>query len=191
MTASNSGRMASSATDDSNGSRSSTSEAGRNSLADSQSVAGQATGQAASGDPNAGPSQPTEQSAAMAQTPNLPSLAESRGAGWALPTRTSGAVAYKRPVKIICRSNELEIRPAAQVRSTPLRIPVHSSRTAAEQLVSELWNTMDSWGIAGVGSYWQPELVVEIEDGGEANYQALLKLLDNSGLEIKKQGPDQ
>ena len=43
---------------------------------------------------------------------------------------------------------------------------------------------LQSWGIAGQGIYWRPVLQIRVHDDASENYQQLLQLLDNSGIEV-------
>lgn len=61
-----------------------------------------------------------------------------------------------------------------------------STQKAAEQLVKNIWDVIDSWGYAGADSYWKPELRVTVSDNGESHFLALQQLLDRSGLDIKR-----
>ena len=129
----------------------------------------------------------TDQSTAANATTS--SLANQRGKGWALPTRTQGGTAYKRPIKLICNGKEIIIRPNASIDRAGIRIPVTSNYTkTVDHLVQKVWDVIESWDLAAARGYWKPELVFEIQNGGQQHYQKIKMLLEGSGLDIKGTG---
>ena len=58
------------------------------------------------------------------------------------------------------------------------------SIAAVDVMVEEIWKRIDSWGIAGQGSFWKPQLRIQVESGGEYRFTALQQMLQNSGLVI-------
>ena len=54
-----------------------------------------------------------------------------------------------------------------------------------DELVSEIWKTIDRWGIAGKNAFWKPELRFSILPGGQQRFEDLQVLLDQSGLIVK------
>ncbi len=61
-----------------------------------------------------------------------------------------------------------------------------SVREAIQPLVSNIWNEIDRWGIAGPGVYWKPVLQVSVEAGAEPQFAEMAELLRDSGLEIRR-----
>ncbi len=111
------------------------------------------------------------------------SLAVSRGANWALPTQTTGARAYIRPVRVACDQNQITILSQNQVQATiPLTV---NTADSIDALVSEIWKTIDAWGIAGEGAFWKPELRFSVLPGGQQRFADLQGLLDDSGLIVE------
>ncbi len=115
-----------------------------------------------------------------------PSLAEHRGQGWALPSKTDKAVAYRRPVKVLVAANELTVE--ADSRSNRrVRISLDDGPVSAvEDLVQTIWRRIDTWGVAGVGGYWKPELSIVVMPGGETQFRQLILLLQDSGIELRE-----
>jgi len=117
-------------------------------------------------------------------------LADQRGAGWALPSRSPNAVAYRRPLRLSCRGDRLlllsEDRPGAVVREFPFRPDVAS---AIDPMVDHLWSEIDSWGVAGYGAYWKPELRVDVAPEAAGRFADLKRLLENSGLDVVEVRP--
>ncbi len=117
------------------------------------------------------------------------SIAEQRGEGWALPSKSEGAIAYRRPLKLLVSDQELTID--ADSRSNKrIRIEFgNDPNKATLDLVEAIWHRIETWGVAGVGGYWKPELDVVVSPGGEHRYQQLLNLLNQSGIELKEPQP--
>ena len=112
-----------------------------------------------------------------------PNLANRRGSGWALPSRNQGGTGYLRPITVACSANYLRIKTATGVERT---IDFNSGSVAAVDLmVEEIWKRIDSWGIAGQGSFWKPQLRIQVEPGGERRFATLQHMLQNSGLVIE------
>ncbi len=116
------------------------------------------------------------------------SLAEERGKDWAVPLKTQGSMAYRRPVSLVISQQEIVMESDSRSNKT-LRIPFSSTPAAtAEELVEAIWQRIDTWGVAGVGGHWQPELIVKVAPNGHARYRQLKTLLDESGIDIRERG---
>jgi hypothetical protein len=112
------------------------------------------------------------------------SLANQRGENWALPSKTPGATGYVRPIRVICGANELQVQ---SVLGTEATIAVNGDwETSVDRLVNAIWKQIESWGVAGGGSYWKPELRISVLSGGELNFEKLQGLLDSSGISLKQ-----
>ena len=109
------------------------------------------------------------------------SLAKKRGPNWALPTQTPGATAYVRPIRIVCRSNVLEIYQGS--KSTLIQMPGATSK-AVGPMIDEIWKQIDAWGIPGANAYWKPQLKFQIAEGGRERFLQLKGLLYKSGLTV-------
>lgn len=112
------------------------------------------------------------------------SLSQSRGSNWALPTETSGATGFVRPVGIVCSADSLSLK---NVSGKVVTIPFASDDTEAiDQMVNIVWQRIESWGIAGTNAFWKPNLVVAVSPGAENRFAKLKRLLGNSGLGIEE-----
>ena len=108
------------------------------------------------------------------------SLATTRGANWALPAKTTGSQAYVRPIRLVCEPDQISV--ISQNR-TVAKIPLGSQTgSAVDPLVSEIWKTIEFWGVAGNRAYWKPELRFSVLPGAERRFEELRVLLDDSGL---------
>ena len=52
--------------------------------------------------------------------------------------------------------------------------------------VSNIWDRIETWGIAVAGGYWKPVLHVNVAQGADERFRELQTLLDGSGLEVKR-----
>jgi len=146
------------------------------------SSSGNITGQSSS--PPTGQPQSSQQSSSP-PNPAAPNLANRRGQGWALPSRPQGGTGYLRPITVVCSANDLRIKTATGQERT---IDFESGPiNAVDLMVEEIWNRIDSWGIAGQGSYWKPQLRIKVQPGGEQRFAMLQQMLHNSGLVIQQE----
>ena len=116
---------------------------------------------------------------------SLDSLAESRGANWALPSRTERGTVYRRPITVYCAANELVVESGTGLDDRRKVVRFDGlTQNAVAPLVAEVWEKIDSWGFAGTGGYWKPELKLNVLPGGLHRANDLRVLLDDSGLDI-------
>ena len=135
---------------------------------------------------SAGQPQSTQQTNSPSNS-STPNLANRRGQGWALPSRPQGGTGYLRPITVVCSANDLQIKTATgQTRTIRFE---SDPTTAVDVMVEEIWNRIDSWGIAGQGSYWKPQLRIKTKPGGEQRFAMLQQMLHNSGLVIESEPP--
>ncbi len=123
-------------------------------------------------------------------TPSLTgmnSLSAERGADWALPESAAAATGVTRPIRIACYADRLVILPEDHRREEPEVLPiVGSAREEVDDLVTRIWERMKTWGIAGPGMYWRPVLIAEIRRDGELRFAELHRLMENSGIVVKR-----
>ena len=156
----------------------------------SSASASTAAANAASGGSPSGSQNPDESSTSVGSRPAaarpVESLANLRGADWGLPGSTRGAVPLTRPIRVECRSDRLVFW-SDDRRPRPLRTVKLNPRTeeSVDELVSAVWEQMDSWGIAGRGLYWRPMLIFEVHPEAAWRYQEIAALLANSGLDLR------
>ena len=135
---------------------------------------------------NGSNSKQSGQSSSSSSGSSAPNLASRRGQGWALPSRNQGGTGYLRPITVVCAADHLRIKTADGVEKT---IDYQSGAVAAvDVLVEEIWRRIDSWGIAGQGSFWKPQLRIQTAPGGEQRVIMLQRMLHNSGLVIETGG---
>jgi hypothetical protein len=114
------------------------------------------------------------------------SLAESRGKNWGLPEEARRAVPLTRPVHVECLPDKIVLRSEKNPSQTQ-EIPLNNrTEDSVEELVSVVWQRVDTWGQAGRGMYWRPVLSVDVAPGADGRFADLQTLLADSGLEVKK-----
>lgn len=118
------------------------------------------------------------------------SLAESRGANWALPESATGSVGLRRPIRVRVTADELVLLAEPGTRQTHQVFPVADNPGGAiDPLVKAVHQRMRTWGIAGAGAYWVPQMVLTVEKDGEWQAGQLEGLLQNSGVEVSRAKP--
>ncbi len=163
-------------------SSSSSSSAGNQVTANSGSVGnGNAAGSAATGSPTAGGSSATGQTS---------SIADSQGRNWAVQAGTRGAVPIRRPIQVVVRQDQLALLPsrhavggeAATGKVISLNQPIGQ---ISNEFVAALRTRIEEWGLAGNGMYWRPVLKLNVGPGAEQTAEQVLRLLKDSGVEIR------
>jgi hypothetical protein len=114
------------------------------------------------------------------------SLAESRGANWALPGDGGQGTPYTNPVRITVTQQSIILLPNNRQReiARPFVIGADITETV-DHLVAAIHRRIQSWGVAPSGGYWQPELVMDVELGAETLMAQIERLLQGSGLTIR------
>ncbi len=113
------------------------------------------------------------------------SLASSRGRNWGLP-KNGGAIPITRPVRIECYPDRLIIasgRGGAGGKTIPLG---QQTESAVVDMVFDVRQRVETWGIAGDGMYWRPVLNVYVAPGAEQRFEDLNLLLEDSGLNVQR-----
>ena len=117
------------------------------------------------------------------------SLAKSRGQDWGLPDGGAGMSPASRPIAVECHNDRLVIRPdRANMPPVETRLGPEA-RDNMDEFVSNVWQHMKGWGIAGKGLYWRPTLLMTIEPGAADRYAEVKALLADSGLDVREQVP--
>jgi hypothetical protein len=119
--------------------------------------------------------------------------AATRGQDWAFKQKAGRSVPVRRTIHVVVRNDRLAILPddAPPSIDTPSSkvVPLKGDTVEAiDDLVAQVRNEIDSWGIAGEGLYWRPVLVLTVGPDGQRRADDLARLLKNSGLELKADG---
>ncbi|MGD9648271.1 MAG: hypothetical protein AB7U73_21345 [Pirellulales bacterium] len=151
----------------------------------SASSAGAASG-SPGGAPTGGSSSPGAPSFSHTSAPPPGSMAQRRGRDWAVPDEVRRAAPVTRPVLVRCSQSSLVILDddgsGRQVRAVPL---TENTEDSIDDLMSGMWDHIQSWGLAGHGMYWHPQLVLDITPDGQARAADLKRLLAGSGIEVR------
>jgi len=115
------------------------------------------------------------------------SIADQRGEkNWANPAANHAAFPVTRPIKIVCDSDHLTLLPEGRSRRGYKVIELgESNEENVRELVTSVWDRIETWGIAGQGMYWRPELIMEVEPGAEDRFNELKALMADSGLDVR------
>lgn len=117
---------------------------------------------------------------------HVESLAKQRGRDWGLPDAAGGSVPISRPIRVHCYPDRLVIVPERGLGpEKSISLGTHTAESI-DQLVSAIWEHMQSWGIAGNGMYWRPMLDVYVAPDAQQRYADLDTLLDGSGLTVQR-----
>lgn len=111
----------------------------------------------------------------------MQSLASRRGENWAVPNVGHTVIGVQRPIILECHDDRLVVLPERKV------IPL-DTRTVdvIDQLVKVVHDHTNTWGTAGEGFYWRPELVCRVAPDGATRFAELRDLLDGSGLDVRQ-----
>lgn len=115
-----------------------------------------------------------------------PDKEQKRPENWALRNVKPFTAAVKRNIKIQCEADKfvlLQQTGLIGIRVIPITESVYVS---ADKLVVEIWDFMETWGIAGEKYYWQPVLQIRVRPGGEQRFEELRWILRGSGLIVEK-----
>ncbi len=113
-------------------------------------------------------------------------LADGRGRDWAVPHSARGSIGIRRPIRILVRADHLVVMPDDRGQRQGKIIPLRRlNADAVDDLVSAVWDRTDTWGTAGEGMHWRPELRIQGETGTEQRVNDLARMLDNSGMEVQ------
>ncbi len=116
---------------------------------------------------------------------NVRPLADSRGAGWAVPDHERGAIPVTRPIRLECYNDRIVLVPEKGLDQIKVFTFEEGLEPAVDRLIEKVHEYMESWGIAGSGMYWRPVLTVRTAPDAGPVFCRLQILLQDSGLEIE------
>lgn len=120
------------------------------------------------------------------------SAASSRGANWANQAASRRASAISRPIRVVVRTDQIDVMPTNQGDSGPVGAPTpitfhQPTDRVLDQLAATVKERMNEWGLAGNNMYWRPTLVLQVAPGAEQHAVRLNDLLRDSGIDVKFQ----
>ncbi len=114
-------------------------------------------------------------------------VAKRKGRNWAWSERTNSGTAVVRAIKLLCYEDRWIIWSDAKSGTTTEIIMLDEPpQVCAERMANNVADRVDRWGLALMGGYWKPVLEVEVAAGAEPQFQQLLRLLEGSGLDVKR-----
>ncbi|MBS0208842.1 MAG: hypothetical protein JSS27_07805 [Planctomycetes bacterium] len=147
-------------------------------------------GTAGSPSASSSPSSSSQANLSKSQHQQLKKQARSRHDNWAIPQETVAAVPVSRPLTVECYADRLLFVSGRGEYPPSKTMTFHESTAeSVEPMVAQVWERINSWGIAGDNMYWRPVLLMTVEPGGETRAAELQQLLVNSGLELKQRPP--
>jgi hypothetical protein len=126
------------------------------------------------------------QSSSSSQPSRSRSAMHYRGKDWALPNMHNASMPVERSISVQCWNDRLVLLPDTRDQQAQV-IPL-GDRTddAVDELVAAVRTYTKSWGMAGRGMYWKPQLLLSVNANAEARAADLQALLANSGWDVKR-----
>lgn len=123
-----------------------------------------------------------------ADDPKDGSLAKTRGKNWGLQHVARGSIPITRPVRVLCYQDRVLVAPIDDTYEAKTISFAARTRDSVDPIVAAVWEQTRQWGIAGKGMYWRPVLSIDVQPGGQDRYEELRRLLDDSGLVVRRKG---
>ena len=119
---------------------------------------------------------------------SLGSVAQSKGADWALPPKNINSTGITRPIRVRLFNDRIVLVPERGERQKSTAIDLHDApmRTQIEPFVTAVWKHTESWGLAVANGYWKPVLRVEVAAGADARFEEFRTLMSGSGLDVER-----
>lgn len=112
------------------------------------------------------------------------SVASSKGRNWAWQ-RSTTRTPVVRGITLLCTRGAW-ILPATRTGDARAVIDYTGPPVErAEELAKAIRKRVDRWGLALEGGYWQPEILVQISDGGRARFEELQRMFEGSGIPVR------
>ncbi|MDZ4656664.1 MAG: hypothetical protein SH868_03695 [Bythopirellula sp.] len=118
------------------------------------------------------------------------SIADARGANWAVNQPRQKSVAIRRPISVVVRQNKMILVPTGNARrgleatgqEISLDQPIHD---ISDSFATAVRDRIEEWGLAGSGMYWRPVLELNVEPDATMTATRIVQLLKNSGVEVR------
>jgi len=150
------------------------------------------TAQASGGAPGA----PADQSAPQQATlqAGQPGGSPSGDSGQRSESPRRDGVPMVRPIRLYVAADRVVVLPdqaqsptdGALAASNPQRVDFQGATSEQiNELIAALKRHADSWGIAGLGMYWDPRLVLNVTSDGVRRADEVRRLLEAAGLKVQ------
>ena len=114
-------------------------------------------------------------------------VARQRGRNWAWNEGPPSKTPVVRSIRVVCYNDRWVLMQDNSTTSNQVTVPIGPSpQASAERLAKVITDRVVGWGIALGGGYWKPELLVDVAPGAEGRYSQLERLLEGSGLNVKR-----
>ena len=114
-------------------------------------------------------------------------VARQRGRNWAWNEGPPSKTPVVRSIRVVCYNDRWVLMQDNSTTSNQVTVPIgQSPQASAERLAKVITDRVGGWGIALGGGYWKPELLVDVAPGAEGRYSQLERLLEGSGLNVKR-----
>ena len=118
------------------------------------------------------------------------SIADARGANWAVDEPRQKAVAIRRPIHVVVRENKMILLPTGNARrgleATGQEISLDQSiHDISNKFATAVRERIEEWGLAGSGMYWRPVLELSVEPNATMTATRIVYLLKDSGVEVQ------
>ncbi|QGJ68872.1 Hypothetical protein PBC10988_5360 [Planctomycetales bacterium 10988] len=123
-------------------------------------------------------------------TPGQPGNAAGSGMGtpgdrpqnWALRDAPKNSFAVHREIRVRVEPGRFVLIPDQPNESARVIPWKENTAQSADELVKEIWEKVDSWGVASKGFYWQPSLVMMVTPEAERRYPEVTPWIKTSGF---------
>ena len=114
-------------------------------------------------------------------------VARQRGRNWAWNEGPLSKTPVVRSIRVVCYNDRWVLMQDNKTTSNQVTVPIgQSPQASAEKLAQAITDRVGGWGIALGGGYWKPELLVDVAPGAEGRFGQLERLLEGSGLNVKR-----
>jgi hypothetical protein len=93
-------------------------------------------------------------------------------------------VAVTRPILVECHNDRLVIVPENRNQLPKEVLLGVKAQESMDEFVSDVWQHMKRWGMAGKNLYWRPTLLMDVKPGAADRYAEVKALLADSGLDV-------
>lgn len=121
---------------------------------------------------------------------SLQSIAQTHGKNWAVDRKADRAIPIRRAIVADVRPHQVALLPEGYDRShraeTGKTISLDQPlEEISKEFTGSLRERIEQWGLAGSGMYWKPVLEIHVGSDAQNSAAQLLRLLEDSGVEIK------
>jgi hypothetical protein len=114
-------------------------------------------------------------------------IANQRGQDWALKAPAARSSAIWRYITVVVDDELIWVATGGSGPAAWKAIPYNGATLeAVAPLQRNVWEIMESWGLAGRGMHWRPVLHAQVTSQGESRFRELELLLHDSGFKLER-----